>query len=231
MQIFFSYCSLIIRYRICFSSLMAKIKILFSFFLPIFCLAQNNVSPVKAPLGNNYKGLQLPEKAIEVQATIYNGDTIPYVILPSLEFYVPRFFKNKKDAEKWNRLKFNVRKVYPYAILAAARLKEYEKVMSKISNENEKKKYMKLAEKKLKDEFGNELKNLTMTQGRILIKLIDRETGKTAFKIVKEMRGTFSAFMWQSLAVLFSSNLKDQYDPNSEDKAIEQAIKLIEDLQ
>ena len=94
-----------------------------------------------------------------------------------------------------------------------------------------KKKYMKLAEKKLKDEFGNELKNLTMTQGRILIKLIDRETGKTAFKIVKEMRGTFSAFMWQSLAVLFSSNLKDQYDPNSEDKAIEQAIKLIEDLQ
>lgn len=87
---------------------------------------------------------------------------------------------------------------------------------------------MKNAEKQLQNEFSDDLKNLTITQGRILIKLIDRETGKTTYNIVKEMRGSFSAFMWQSLASLFNSSLKYDYDPKGEDKAIEQAIKLIE---
>jgi hypothetical protein len=207
---------------------MATRIFIFIFLLPFFSWAQNDAPSTLPPSGKVYQGLQLPEKAIVVHATVYNGETIPYVTLAPLVCYVPRVFKNKKEAAKWDRLKYNVKKVYPYAILASAKLKEYDKLLAKIPNENERKKYMKLAEKQLKDEFGNELKKLTMTQGRILIKLVDRETGKTTYDIVKDMRGSFSAFMWQGVAVLFSSNLKDDYDGKGEDKAIEEAIKLIE---
>ena len=207
---------------------MAKKIIIFIYLLPLVCAAQNGAPPMENTVAKVYKGLVVPEKALVVRAIIRNGDTIPFVSLAPLVCYVPRVFKNKKDAAKWDRLKYNVKKVYPYAILASAKLKEYDKLLAKIPNENDRKKYMKLAEKQLKDEFGKELKNLTMTQGRILIKLVDRETGKTTYDIVKEMRGSFSAFMWQGVAVLFSSNLKDDYDAKGEDKAIEEAIKLIE---
>lgn len=165
---------------------------------------------------------------IRVRAIVYEGDTIPYIILPAVVCTAKRKFKNQRQAARWTRLLYNVKKVYPYAILAAARLKEYDQILAKMTDEKEKKKYMKNAEKEIQKEFGDELKNLTVTQGRILIKLIDRETGKTSYDIVKEMRGSFSAFMWQSLAVLFNSSLKDEYDSDGEDKAIEQAIWLIE---
>ncbi len=129
---------------------------------------------------------------------------------------------------KWGRIKYNVKKVYPYAILAAAKLKEYNLILAKIPNEDDKKRFTKLAEKQLKEQFGEELKNLSMVQGRILIKLVYRETGRTTYDVVKEMRGPFSAFMWQSLALVFSSNLKDDYDGQGDDKAIEEAIRLVE---
>jgi len=207
---------------------MTKRIVVFIFLLPFFSFAQKDYSPAKNPSGQIAPGLILPQTAITVRATIYNGDTIPFVTLAPIVCYVPRVFKNNREAAKWDRLKYNVKKVYPYAILAAAKLKEYDNLLAKIPNENERKRYTKLAEKQLKDQFGEELKNLTMTQGRILIKLIDRETGKTTYNIVKDMRGSFSAFMWQGVAVLFSSNLKDEYDGQGEDKAIEEAITLIE---
>ncbi len=69
---------------------------------------------------------------------------------------------------------------------------------------------------------------MTINQGRLLIKLIDRETGKTTYSVVKDMRGSFSAFMWQSVAVMFNSSLKTEYDPQGSDKNVEEAIKLIE---
>ncbi len=207
---------------------MAKIIVIYISLLPFFSLAQNASRPTEHTDEHAFQGLKLPENALIVHATVYNGDTIPYAILTPIVCYVPRVFRNKREAAKWDRLKYNVKKVYPYAILAAAKLKEYDKLLEKIPNENERKRYMKLAEEQLKAQFGEELKNLTMTQGRILIKLVDRETGKTTYNIVKEMRGSFSAFMWQGVAILFSSNLKDDYDAKGEDKAIEEAIKLIE---
>lgn len=207
---------------------MAKWNIIFIFlFSPFYGIAQKDTSPI-AYNKKVIQNLTLPPNSFIVRAAVYNGDTIPYGTLPTVVCYVPRVFKNKREAVKWERLKYNVKKVYPYAILAAAKLKEYDQLLAKIPDENDRKKYMKLAESQLKDEFGDRLKNLTITQGRILIKLIDRQTGKTSYDIVKEMRGSFSAFMWQSVAVMFSSTLKDDYDAQGEDKAIEEAIKLIE---
>ena len=176
---------------------------------------------------DSVKGLVLPVQAAYVRLTIYEGDTIPFVTLPAIYCYGDRVFKNPKQRAAWDRLKYNVKVVYPYAILAAAKLKEYDRILSQMP-EDQRNKYTKLAEKQLKEQFGKELENLTVNQGRLLIKLIDRETGKTTYTVVKEMRGSFSAFMWQSVAVMFGSNLKDEYDGEGSDKNIEAAIKLIE---
>jgi heme exporter protein D len=185
---------------------------IFIFLLPLLCYGQKEDAP---------KGKRYP-------AVIYKGDTIPYIVLNTVVISSGRTFKSPKDEKKWYRLLYNVKKVYPYAILAAARLKEYDRLLTEIPNEAERNRRMKQAEKDLKAEFGEELKNLTITQGRILIKLIDRETGKTSYDIVKDMRGSFSAFMWQGVAVMFNSSMKNEYEPNEEDKDIERAIKIIE---
>lgn len=171
-----------------------------------------------------------PETSIplRVPGIVVGVDTFAYISLPIVTIEAPMPFATKRKYAQWTRLKYNVKKAYPYAILASARLKEYEKILATIPSEEGKKAYMKIAEKQLQKEFGPELKNLSINQGRILIKLIDRETGNTSYDLVKQLRGNFSAFMWQSLASLFGSSLKTEYDPEGEDKLIEVAIKQIE---
>lgn len=163
-----------------------------------------------------------------VNAVVENGDTIPVIYMQPVWVISERGFKDPKEAARYNKLKRDVKKVYPYAILAAAKLKEYNVQLEKIPSEVQRKIYMKKAEKELKDQFEGDLKKLTVSQGRILIKLIDRETGATSYDLVRELRGTFSAFMWQSLARLFGTNLKSEYNGKGEDKAIEEIIQLIE---
>ena len=207
---------------------MAKKISIFFFLLPFFLFAQTGV-PSTEQSAKLAQDMGLPVKGIVVKATIYEGDTIPYIFLDPIVCYAEyNFNKNAKQKAAWDRLKYNVKKVYPYAILAAAKLKEYDRLLAQFTNENEKKRYMKVVENQLKKEFGDELKQLTITQGRILIKLIDRETGKTSYNLVKDMRGTLSAYMWQGLALMFNSTLKEEYDAQGEDRAIEYAIKLIE---
>jgi hypothetical protein len=196
---------------------MAKKFRIFFFLFPLLGYAQTDST----------KRVKLPVKGILVHTTVYEGDTIPYVQLPAINCSADRVFKNRRQAEAWTRTKYNVKKVYPYAILAAAKLKEYDRLLAQMSD-SDRAKYTKLAENQLKAEFSEELKKLTVSQGRILIKLIDRETGKTTYNVVKDMRGSFSAFMWQGVALMFNSNLKSEYDPQGDDKAIEEAIKLVE---
>ena len=176
---------------------------------------------------DSVKGLVLGVKAVKIEMIIYQGDTIPYVTLEPIQCYGDKVFLTVKEKVAWDRLKSNVKKVYPYAILAAAKLKEYDKVLSQMP-EKDRAQYTKVAEKELKKQFGKELENLSINQGRILMKLIDRETGKTTYKVVKDMRGSFSAFMWQSVALMVGSSMKAEYDPAGDDKNIEEAIRLIE---
>jgi hypothetical protein len=200
---------------------MAKKLILIFLFLPVFSWAQQE--PVK--------NLDTPINGVSLPAHIVNGDTLPYVNLAPVICSSTRVFKSKKEQQRWERTRYNVKKVYPYAILAAAKLKEYDRILATIPTQRERDSYMKEAEDHLTDEFGDELKKLTVTQGRVLIKLIDRETGKTTYDVVKNMRGNFSAFMWQGIALMFNSNLKTDYDAEGDDKSIELAIRLIEDGQ
>ncbi len=169
-----------------------------------------------------------PKTYYKVWAEVVNGDTVPSIRLYDIYVYSEYSFKNRKQYEAWTRTKHNVKKVYPYAILAAAKLKEYNRNIEKMTDEKSKKAYLKSVEKELKDQFEEPLKDLTVTQGRILLKLIDRETGNTSYDVVKEFRGGFQAFMWQSVARLFGNNMKSEYDPNGEDVMVERAIKLVE---
>ena len=167
-------------------------------------------------------------EGITVRATILDGDTIAYMSLPIIRVYAPKVFKNKAKQRQWSRLVRNVKKTYPYAVLAANKMKEYEAILINVENEKEKKRLMKLAEEDLKNQFEKDIRNMTFSQGKILIKLIDRETGETSYAIVKELRGTLSAFFWQSIARIFGANLKDEYDAQGDDKMIEEIVIMIQ---
>lgn len=158
------------------------------------------------------------------------GDTVLVINLHPVNVSEKRTFSSKREERKWSRLKRDVAKVYPYSKIAGKKLKEYNDKMKGLTPAQQKK-MMRQAEKELVEEFEDDLRNMTLNQGRILIKLIDRETGNTSYTLVKELRGTFQAFFWQSLARIFSVNLKTPYNPqgNPEDRMIEDIIISIED--
>lgn len=169
-----------------------------------------------------------PKKSIKTYAKVVDGDTVPLVYLKPVWIIEKRVFKNQFQAWKYGRLVKNVKVTLPYAKIAGRKMKEYNKLLLAAKTETEKSKIMKKVEKELKAEFEDELKDLTTTQGMILMKLIDRETGNTTYTLVKELRGTMSATFWQSLAVVFGNSLKQHYEPDGDDKQVEQIIQLIE---
>lgn len=169
-----------------------------------------------------------PEKGFRCRAEIVGKDTLPLIVFDDVEIITNFVFSNPRQREQWTRTKFNVKKVYPYAILAAAKLKEYDKALEKIDDEQLKKAFIRACEKDLRNEFENEIKGLTVSQGKILMKLIDRETQKTTYDIVKQLRGSFQAAMWQTVARIFGHNMKVEYDAKVEDIMIERAVKLVE---
>ncbi len=163
-----------------------------------------------------------------VPGKIIDGDTVPLVEVKSVYVYPPYEFKNRRQQVRYSRLVYNIQKVYPYAKLAGEKLKELQLVMDTISNGKEKKKFAKEAEKQLEDEFGDDIRDLNFSQGKILVKLIYRQTGNSSFEIVQELRGKFTAFIWQTLATIFGYDLKVGYDPEGEDRQIEEIILLID---
>jgi hypothetical protein len=159
---------------------------------------------------------------------VIGNDTLPYVKIAGVEIFEFKLFKTKKEARRNTRLIRNVKKVYPWAKLAGQKLKEYEVILSRAKTEREKRKIMKRLEKEINNKYGDDLKKLTFTQGKILIKLIDRETKNTSYDLVKDLRGGFVAFFYQSFARLFGYNLKTEYDPKGEDRNIEVIVRMIE---
>ena len=170
---------------------------------------------------------QMPHSSKIVKVHIENGDTIPYVLLPDFNYTESRRYRSKRQQRQWNRLMTNVVKVYPYARITGELLEYYDEELAKIEDENERKKYMEEAEEVVKAEFRGEITDMTISQGKVLVKLIDRETGQTSYQLIKELRSGFTAFMWNSVAILFGNNLKAEYDP-IEDADIEQIVQMIE---
>lgn len=166
-----------------------------------------------------------------VFAKIVNNDTIPMVHLPEIPIYAMRLFDSRRDIRRIEKLIYNVKKVYPYARLAGIKLREYNTLLLDATSDKERKKIMKKAEDEINEQFGPELRDLTFTQGKILIKLIDRETTATSYTLLKDLRGGFTAFFYQGFARIWGYNLKTKYDPSGEDDLIETIVLMIENGQ
>ncbi len=167
-------------------------------------------------------------KGATTRAVVYEGDTIPFIELPTFRYFAPRIFKNRWEEHKYNRLVRNIKRVYPYARLAGIKFEEYSEMLMSLETDAQRKRAARNLEREIRDEFEGELRRLTISQGHILIKLIDRETKHTSYDVLKDFRGTFTAVFWQSFGKLFGYNLKTEYDPYGEDQMIEEIVQLIE---
>lgn len=167
-------------------------------------------------------------KPVVLQAKIIDGDTVALYSLREVEIYTLQVPKTKKGKRKLTKLVKNVKAAYPYAKMAGIKLGKYEEILSNTESQKERKKIMKIAEQEIKDEYGDELKDLTFSQGKILIKLLDRETGNSSFVLVQDLRGKFTAFWYQTFARIWGYNLKEKYDPEGADKQIEVIVRMIE---
>ena len=163
-----------------------------------------------------------------LRANIKNNDTLYFANLPAFTIVKKYPRKFRAALRRHDKLVRNVKKVYPFAKIAGIKLVEYEELLKNASSDRERRKLMKQAEKELKSEFEGDITKLTFSQGIILIKLIDRETGNSSYVLIQELRGKVIAFFWQSLARLLGYNLKTGYDPEGEDREIEYIVQQIE---
>ena len=167
---------------------------------------------------------------IEVQAIIYQGDTIPYTLLEP-HWVNSKLTEAQKEAlARYNRLRNAVYVTYPYARKAGVVLNDINANLSKISDKSKQKKYIHSREKELKKEFTTPLTNLSVYQGKVLMKLINRETGNNCYEIIKEYRGGLTARLYQTVAFFFNSSLKQPYDPKNEDLVIEKFVIEVQKL-
>ena len=159
-----------------------------------------------------------------------NGDTTLIVMLPEVEINLMNHYYEITETAAGRRLVRNVKKAYPYAKLAGQKFHEYDTLLLAAKNDAERHRMMKQAEKEITDQYTEELKNLTLTQGAILIRLIDRETGDTSYKVLQELRGKVRALFYQGFARLWGYNLKTEFNPmlNEEDDKIETIVTLLD---
>lgn len=159
---------------------------------------------------------------------IENGDTIIFKNIKEVVIFPNREFKNKRQYRRYSRYVQKVKKVYPVAVEARQLLAKYEPEYYALKDKKARRKMMKKLEKELLDKHKNKMKKWSISDGRILLKLINRETDRTAYSLIQDFRGDFSAAFWQGIARLFKNNLKSGYDPEEEDKVLEEIVTLIE---
>lgn len=176
-------------------------------------------------------------------AIVVGNDTFPIIYLDEVLVYeqltAAQRRKLKRQArrderrqEKYDaayaRLRYNVYKVYPYANVAAVLLKDVHANLAKMPDKRDQKKYLGKIEKELNKRFKGELQEFTISQGIVLVKLINRQTGRSCFDIIQEVKGGFNAVVWQGIALVFNNNLKREYEPNDRDKDIEGIVLELE---
>lgn len=160
--------------------------------------------------------------------TVLDNDTVSNIKLPTFYVVSPRKFKTQKESIRYTRLLRYVKEVYPYAKLAAVKLQQYDSLLRAAPSDRARHKLMKQVEKEIRAEYEGKLIKMTITQGKILVKLIDRETNHSSYELLQELRGSVNAVLWQGVGRIFGYNLKVRYAPKGEDYQIEQIVQLIE---
>lgn len=168
-----------------------------------------------------------PEKQY-LPVVLIGQDTLPHQDLPSVDVFPKKHFKNKSEEQQYWRLVWRVKKVWPYAKEAAVLLRKYEMEVPPDARNKDRRVYVRKAEQELMRKYGETMKKMSINDGKVLIKLIDRETSKVSYDLIHELKGGVSAVFWQGVARLFGNNLKAQYDPMGEDRQIELIILYIE---
>lgn len=165
--------------------------------------------------------------AVRVDSVAYNGDTIPHITFPTLHKYPPRVYKSKKGKQRYDRLVHNVKRVYPLARMVRQTIIETYELLQLLP-ESEREAHLKRVEKGLVEQYGKQFRKLSRTQGRLLVKLVDRECNNTGYALTKAFLGHTRANVYQGIALLFGNSLNKHYDPEGEDREVERIVLLIE---
>lgn len=174
----------------------------------------------------------LPGRVYVLQKVDRNGVTLPEIGIKEVTIVgkqvssTPR--RGRSILRKYDRLIYNLKKTYPYAVIVRERMNEINAQLAEIPDEKERRQFLRQVENDILGEFEDDARNMTITQGRLLIKLIDRETQNTSYELIKQYRGFLSAAFWQGIARIFGTNLKAEYDPYGEDALIELIVLDIE---
>lgn len=192
--------------------------------LTVFLLAVSTYSYAHSPTPP-------PEGQIRgymVRAVVIDGDTIPTSTLPTLYVFKPIHFNNAQERVAYSRLVRDVKRTLPYAKMVAATLVETYEYLETLPTERERVRHLKRMEKELYKQYKPELKELTLTQGKLLLKLITRETNSSSYHLIDAFLGGFTASFWNFFAGLFGTTLKTEYDPEGADAAIERVVLQVE---
>lgn len=165
---------------------------------------------------------------ITTQAVIYNGDTLEAKTLENIFLLSTLSEAQMSERAKYNRLRNAVYVTYPYARRAGVVMNDINDKLATVSKKEDRKKYIHSREAELKKEFTTPLTDLSVYQGKVLMKLINRETGNNCYEIIKEYKGGFNARLYQTVAFFFSSNLKQSYDPRKDDALIEKFVREVQ---
>ncbi len=163
-----------------------------------------------------------------VPACIYEGDTIASLRMPTLYCFKPLNFKNNKQRQQYTRLVRNVKKTLPIAKEVNRVIIETYEFLQTLPDEKARQKHLNAVEKSVKEQYTPRMKKLTFAQGKLLIKLINRETDSSSFELVKAFLGPFKAGFYQAFAAIFGASLKKEYHPEGEDAMVEQIVLLVE---
>ena len=164
----------------------------------------------------------------KVQKEFYQGDSITVIVMPELPVYPPLKFKNRREAMRYNRLVYNVKTTLPIAKLVNQTIAETYEYIEKLPTKKEKDAHIRAVEKGIKKQYTPQMKKLTYSQGKLLIKLVDRECNQSSYEIVKAFFGPFKAGFYQAFAAIFGASLKKDYDPDADDRLTERVVRLVE---
>lgn len=176
----------------------------------------------------NQRNDTLPDRFYLLQKVNRDGLTMPEIEIKEVTVFARSKAARRNEYRKYERLIYNIKRVYPYALMVRIKLNQVNVDLMNIPDEKERKNYIKNVEKNVFAEFEGDIQEMTITQGRLLIKLINRETQNTSYALIKDYRGKLTAAFWQGIARIFGTNLKDEYDPYGEDAMIELIIREID---
>src|SRR5690606_460705 len=183
---------------------------------------------VRSPLTMPHYGSGEPDiVAFYPTTTLDDGEEVPWFLIEEVVVRAVRKWKSEQERLQYMRLKRNVLRVLPYAIYAQKRYEQLDRELALASSKREERRLIKACESEIKEKINSEVKNLSVSQGKILIKLIERQTGHTSYELVKDMKGGVAAFVYQGVARVFGHNLKSTYDAQ-EDFVIENIIREYE---